>query len=182
MSTKFASYITLVLACLALCGAPISHAEVGQLSENQVKAAYLFNFAKFVDWPASAFVGPGSPLVIGFLGKGPSAEAHEALTGRIAKGRRVQIRQFSRVEEVGGCQILYIAASEKSRLKEILRALPPSGVLTVSDIKHFCTQGGMIGLVIRGEKVQFEINVGSAESAGLKLSSQMLKLALTVFE
>ena len=78
MSTKFASYITLVLACLALCGAPISHAEVGPLSENQVKAAYLFNFAKFVDWPASAFVGPGSPLVIGFLGKGPSAEAHEA--------------------------------------------------------------------------------------------------------
>ena len=182
MLKKIIVQITLILVCLALCGSPAGSAEVGQISENQVKAAYLFNFAKFVEWPASAFPGAGAPLTIGIIGKGPLGEAQEALTGRLAKGRRVQVRQFSRAEEVAGCQILYIAGSEKQHLREILRALPPSGVLTVSDIKHFCSQGGMIGLVVRGEKIQFEINIGNAERAGLKLSSQMLKLAVSVYE
>jgi len=182
MAAKFLRYLVLILTCLALSGPPASRAEVGQLSENQVKAAYLFNFAKFVEWPASTFSGAGSPLVIGIIGKGPFGEAQEALTGRVVKGRKVQVRQVTRPEEAAGCQILYIAGSERQRLKDILRALPPSGVLTVSDLKHFCSSGGMIGLVIRGEKVQFEVNVGNAERAGLKLSSQMLKLALSVLD
>ena len=182
MSKHIVAYIALCLACLTPCGVPPSRAEVSQLSENQVKAAYLFNFAKFVEWPASAFPGAGAPLVIGVIGKGPYGEARYALTGRTAKGRKVTVRQFTRIEEVGGCQILFIAASEKPRLKEILRALPASGVLTVSDMKHFCSLGGMIGLVTRGEKLLFEVNVGNAERAGLKLSSQMLKLAQTVFD
>jgi len=182
MIIKIVAYIMLILAALFL-GAPLPcRAEVGQLSENQLKAAYLFNFAKFVEWPASAFAGAGAPLVIGFIGKGPYAEAHDALTGRIAKGRKVQVRQFSRVEEVAGCHILFIATSERGRLKEILRALPATGVLTVSDIGHFCNSGGMIALVNRGERVQFEVHIGNAERAGLKLSSQMLKLALAVLD
>jgi hypothetical protein len=182
MPKKCLTYLVLILSCLALNGVPTSRAEVSQLSENQVKAAYLFNFAKFAEWPGSAFPGAGAPLVLGVIGKGPYGEAHDALTGRFAKGRKVSVRQFTRAEEVGGCQILFIAASEKPRLKEILRALPASGVLTVSDMKHFCSLGGMIGLVTRGEKLLFEVNVGNAERAGLKLSSQMLKLALTVFD
>jgi hypothetical protein len=182
MIKNVVAYIALTLATLLL-GAPLpSRAEVGQLSENQVKAAYLFNFAKFVEWPASAFPGAGTPLVIGFIGKGPYGEAHDALAGRLAKGHKVQVKQFTRVEEVGGCHILFIAASERGRLKEILRALPATGVLTVSDIGHFCNSGGMIALVSRGERVQFEVHIGNAERAGLKLSSQMLKLALTVLE
>ena len=182
MIKKVLTYLVLALAFVALGNAPASRAEVAQLSENQVKAAYLFNFAKFVEWPASAFSGPAAPLVIGIIGKGPYSEAHEALVGRTAKGRKVQVRQFTRIDEVGGCQILFIAGSERQHLKEILRALPASGVLTVSDIKHFCNSGGMIGLVVRGEKLQFEVNVGNAERAGLKLSSQMLKLALSVID
>lgn len=182
MTRTLAAYIALILATMTLPGAATCRAEVVQLSENQVKAAYLFNFAKFVEWPGSAFVGPGSPLVIGIIGKGPYGEAHEALSGRTAKGRRVQIRQLSRADEAAGCQILYIAASEKPHLQEILRALPSTGVLTVSDLKNFCRTGGMIGLVTRGEKLQFEVNVANAERAGLKLSSQMLKLAVSVLD
>jgi hypothetical protein len=182
MIKKIVVYIALTLGGLSLCPPLPSRAEVGQLSENQVKAAYLFNFAKFVEWPASAFPGPGAPLVIGFIGKGPYGEAHDALAGRIAKGRKVQVRQLSRIDEVAGCQILFIAASERGRLKEILRALPSTGVLTVSDLNHFCNSGGMIALVNRGERVQFEVHLGNAERAGLKLSSQMLKLALAVFD
>jgi hypothetical protein len=171
----------LILACLILAGSPCRSAEVNQLTENQIKAAYLYNFAKFVEWPASA-LPTGAPLVIGIMGKGPVGEAQSALSGRSAKGHRVQVRQVARAEEAGGCQILFIAGSERHRIKEILRALPAGGILTVSDIRNFCSQGGMIGLSPQGDKVQFEINLGSAERAGLKLSSQMLKLALTVYE
>ena len=173
------AYITVVL-CLSLGGLSPSGAEVSP-PEYQVKAAYLFNFAKFVEWPASAFPGAGAPRVIGIIGKGPFGEAFEALAGRSAKGRKVQVRHVSRVDELAGCQILFIANSEKPRLREILGALP-AGVLTVSDIKRFCNAGGMIGLVSRGDKVQFEVNLANAERAGLKVSSQMLKLAVTVYE
>jgi hypothetical protein len=182
MTKRIMLYIALLLGCHALQGAPPSRAELSQLSENQVKAAYLFNFAKFVEWPASAFPSAAAPLVIGVIGKGPASEAHDALTGRSAKGRKVQVRQITRYDELAGCQVLFIAASEKPRMKEILRALPGGGVLTVSDIKHFSSSGGMIGLVSRGEKIQFEINLGNAERAGLKLSSQMLKLALSIID
>ena len=182
MIKNVVAYIALSLVPLLLCAPLPSQAEVGQLSENQVKAAYLFNFAKFVEWPASAFSGAGAPLVIGFIGKGPYLEAHDALAGRMAKGRKVQVRQFTRPEEVGGCHILFIAASERRRLKEILRALPATGVLTVSDIGHFCNLGGMIALVSQGDRIQFEVHLGNAERAGLQLSSQMLKLALAVLD
>jgi hypothetical protein len=173
------AYITVVL-CLSLGGLYPSGAEVSP-PEYQVKAAYLFNFAKFVEWPASAFSSAGAPLVIGIIGKGSFGEAFDALAGKSTKGRKVQVKHFSRIEELAGCQVLFIANSEKQRLKEILGALP-AGVLTVSDIKRFCNAGGMIGLVNRGDKVQFEVNLINAERAGLKVSSQMLKLAVTVFE
>jgi hypothetical protein len=179
--TRLPTYCVLILACLVLAESPTARAEVNQLTENQIKAAYLYNFAKFVEWPAAALPA-GAPLVIGILGKGPLGEAQSALSGRSAKGHRVQVRQIGRPEEAASCQILFVAGSERHRLKEILRALPATGVLTVSDIRNFCSTGGMIGLAPQGDKVQFEINLGTAERAGLKLSSQMLKLALTVYE
>lgn len=177
MHKTIATYLALILLALC-CSAPL-RADLGELSESQVKAAYLFNFAKFVEWPASAFRAPAAPLVIGIVGRG-AGDPFEALSGRQAKGRRVQVRQLQRPDEVAGCQILYIPASEKARVKELLRGVPASGILTVSDIRNFCAMGGMIGLVTRGDKVQFEINLGGAERAGLRLSSQMLKLAVNV--
>ena len=173
-------YITVILALLALSREPLTSAEMKDLSENQVKAAYLFNFAKYVEWPASAFSDPGAPLVIGIIGKSPFGEAIDSLAGRTAKGRKVQVRQSSRMDKLGGIQMLFIASSEKPRLREILGAVHNSSVVTVSDIKGFCDLGGMIGLMTRGEKVQFEVNIGNAERAGLKISSQMLKLAVSV--
>jgi len=180
MPKRTATYLALLLG-LALCGASALYGEVGELSESQVKAAYLFNFAKFAEWPAGVFRAPGAPLVIGVVGRA-GAEPFEALSGRQVRGRRVQVRIVQRPEEAAGCQILYIPATERARLKEILRSLPVSGVLTVSDIRNFCSQGGMIGLVTRGDRVQFEVNRGSVERSGLKLSSQMLKLALEIIE
>lgn len=157
-------------------------AEPGPVTEPQVKAAYLYNFAKFVEWPPGAFPGGAAALTIAILGKGGGSEPFEALAGRQVKGRRVQVRQIGRVEECAGCQVLFIMPSERTRVKEILRAVPSSGVLTVSDIKNFCSLGGMIGLVTRNDRVQFEVNLGAAERAGFRLSSQMLKLSLSIVE
>jgi len=170
-----------VAALLVVCAVPQLTAEPGTVTEPQVKAAYLYNFAKFVEWPTSGT--SGAPLLsIALLGKGAGSEPFEALSGRLVKGRRVVVRQISRIEDCSGCQVVFIMPSERTRLKEILRAVPATGVLTVSDIKNFCSQGGMIGLVSRNDKVQFEVNLAAAERAGLKLSSQMLKLALSIVE
>lgn len=174
--------IALVLFLLLWSGVAFPlRGEEAQLSENQVMAAYLFNFAKFVEWPSSAFPSAAAPIVIGLFGRGLGAEAQEALSGRRVQGRRIQIRVCSRIEDIAGCQILYIAALERARLKDILRAAPP-GVLTVSDLRHFCAMGGMIGLVPRGEKLLFEISIRNAERAGLKLSSHLLRLAVAVYD
>jgi len=181
MYLRYLTYLVLFLACCAVRSGP-ARADTTQFTETQVKAAYLFNFAKFVEWPASSFPPVGAPLVIVIIGKVPVGDVYNALNGRSAKGRRVQVRQVTRIEEIGACQILFIANSERGRLREILKSVPALGVLTVSDIRNFSNLGGMIGLVTRGEKVQFEINIGSAGRAGLKLSSQMLKLALAVYE
>lgn len=181
MYLRYLTYLVLFLACSAVRSAP-ARAETTQRTETQVKAAYLFNFAKFVEWPASGFPPIGAPLVIVVIGKSPAGEAYNVLNGRSAKGRRVQVRQVTRIDEIGACQILFIANSERGRLREILKSAPALGVLTVSDICDFANLGGMIGLVTRGRKVQFEVNLGSAERAGLKLSSQMLKLAQSVYE
>jgi hypothetical protein len=183
MTKKYFTYITVVVACFVVSWVASSRAEIGQLSENQAKAAYLFNFAKFVEWPASAFPSAAAPMVICILGKSPLGEAIDELAGRSVKGRKVQVRQLGKTEEIAGCQVLFIASSERTHLKEILnKANLASGVLTVSDINHFCSSGGMIGLVTRGERIQFEVNRGSAERAGLKPSSHLMKLAVSVIE
>lgn len=181
MIKALTTYLALA-ALLVVWPAQRLEGEAGPVTEPQVKAAYLYNFVKFVEWPAGALPGGAAALNIALLGKGAHSEPFEALSGRQVKGRRVQVRQIGRVEECAGCQVLFIMPSERTRLKEILRAVPSSGVLTVSDIKNFCSLGGMIGLVTRNDKVQFEVNLGAAERAGLRLSSQMLKLSLSIVE
>ncbi|GFO66469.1 hypothetical protein GMLC_00480 [Geomonas limicola] len=181
MLKALTTYLALA-ALLVVCPAQRLSADSSPVTEQQVKAAYLYNFVKFVEWPASVLPAGTTPLTIALLGKGAGSEWLEGLSGRQVKGRRVVVRQITRVEECAGCQVIFIQPSERTRLKEILRGVPSTGVLTVSDIKNFCSLGGMIGLVTRNDKMQFEVNLGAAERAGLRLSSQMLKLALSIVE
>lgn len=181
MIRKVLAHTVLLLCFLLMSGKPLPGGELGQLSETQAKVAYLFNFAKYAEWPASA-LPPASPLVVGIFGKGFAAEAQGVLAGKQIRGHRVQVRVCARPEEIPGCHLLFISSSERTRLKEILKGVPAAGVLTVSDVRNFSRLGGMIGLVLKGERLQFEIDQANAERAGLKLSSQLLKLALTVFE
>ncbi len=150
-------------------------------SEYQVKAAFLYNFLKFVDWPADGVSSPAT-ICLGVLGRDPFDDALEALKGKIAKGRKVVVVRFRAMEEVKACDLLFISASEKGRLPQILKLAHNTHLLTVADQDGFCEAGGMINLVFLKNRVGFDVNVGAASRAKLRVSSQLLKLARNVLE
>src|SRR5439155_3469348 len=117
-------------------------------SEYQVKAAFLFHFAKFVEWPPTAFAEPGSPLVIGVLGENPFGEVLQAtVRGKSLNNRPLAVREVRTTSECTNCHILFISSSEKKRLPEILKGLQGSAVLTVSEIDRFTESGGIINFI-----------------------------------
>jgi hypothetical protein len=151
--------------------------ETPESREYMVKAGFLYNFAKFVDWPPESFKSEASPLVLGILGVEPFGAALETLKDKTVKGRRLVIRKLSRLENLEDCQILYISGSERGNLRAILGTLRNHNILTISDIDRFANLGGMIGLVNVGNNVNFEINLDTVQQSKLKFSSQLLKLA-----
>ena len=149
-------------------------------TEYQVKAAFLYNFAKFVEWPPEAFPD-GRPFVIGILGQDSFGSAlDEAVSGKTIRERKISVRRFSRLDEAADAHILFISDSEGEALPRILKRLGSAPVLTVSDLPRFAEQGGMVQLIMEQSRVRFAINVASVERAGLKPSSQLLKLARIV--
>ena len=147
-------------------------------SEYEIKAAFLFNFAKFVEWPDWAMDATGNSFVIGILGKDPFNNALEQTIGeKTVRGAPLRISRFSRVEDVGPCHILFISGSEKNNLPAVLKSLEGRDILTVSDMPDFARFGGMITLYTENNKVRFMINTRSAEKAGLRLSAKLLTLA-----
>jgi hypothetical protein len=148
--------------------------------EYSVKAAFLYNFAKFVDWPADAGNGTGA-IVIGILGDDPfGGTLDQVVAGKTVNGSRLAVTRLKFGQDLRRCHILFIGASEHKRLPQIFQSLNGAGVLTVSDMEQFHQQGGMIRFVIEQSKVRFEINVAAAEKAGLKVSSKLLALAKSV--
>jgi len=172
----------LMLAGLILLCQQSGWAESSQLNEYEIKAAYLYNFAKFVDWPVAAQRRENTSLTICIVGKSPLNEVVESLAGKTIKNRRLVIRQFSRIEDLGECQILFINASAKTSLTQLLAALGPRSILTISDCKGFAAAGGIIELVPFGDKIKFEINHRAAQNVNLHISSHLLRLAMTVIE
>lgn len=166
-----------LLSCLLVARA----AEPPARSEYDVKAAFLQKFAMFVEWPKEAFAAPSDPLVIGILGQDPFGPKLEAtLANKLVKGRPLVFRRFSRAQEAieAHCRLLFIAASEKARLPEIFAALKSQPLLTVGDTPGYGEDGVMINLLLRDQNLRFEINQAAATAAGLKLSSQLLDLAV----
>lgn len=148
-------------------------------SEYQLKAAFLFNFAKFVEWPSKTFAGPTSPIVIGVLGENVfHGDLEQAIRGKVINNHPLQFKEFHSVTEATNCQILFISPSEKSRLPKILESLHGASVLTVSETERFTEAGGMINFVIEANKVRFQINNEAAKKAGLTISSKLLSLAV----
>jgi hypothetical protein len=148
-------------------------------SEPQVKAAFVYNFTKFVQWP-NHILPPGEPqLSLCVFGSDPLADALESLKGKSASGRQLSVRRITGVEDAGRCQIVYVGRSERDQARNILKGIK-AGILTIGDMNQFTSSGGIINFVIVENRVSFEINIDAAERSGLKISSQLLKLAKIV--
>ena len=150
-------------------------------SEYQVKAAFLYNFMKFVEWPADGLSNTGI-LTLGILGKDPFGDALDEVRDKTAKGRRVVVNHLRGLDEAKDCDLLFVCASEKGRLPQIIRGVQNLRILTVADQEGFCQSGGMINLVFVKNRVGFEVNVAAATRARLRVSSQLLRLARLVLE
>jgi YfiR/HmsC-like len=157
------------------------HGQGEKPPEYEVKAVYLLNFAKFVQWPAEARVREDNVFTICVLGDDPFGSILDrTLAGETLDGKPAAIRRIRRVRATDGCRMVFIGASEKSRLGEILGALNERSVLTVSDLDDFAERGGMIQLVLDEDRVRFEVNLTAATRARLALSSELLKVARAV--
>ena len=149
-------------------------------TDYDVKAVYLYNFGRFVEWPASATTN-GDSFNVCVLGQDPFGRAlDDTLAGENIGGRSVTAKRISTPQEAVGCQILFMSYTEDSRLTKIIEALNKGAVLTVSDMPQFSQRGGMIQFVLEGKKVRFEVNLTAVQRAGLTLSSELLKVATTV--
>jgi hypothetical protein len=151
--------------------------------EYQVKAAFLYNFAKFVEWPSSSFSDATAPLRICVLGQDPfGEELRDIANDKTVNGRKLQVSPVADLRAARTCHILFIASSEKAQVKQALEGLRGSDALTVGDTKGFVEQGGMINFVLENDRVRFEVNHKAADQAGLKVSSKLLNVARSVIE
>lgn len=158
-----------------------SLAQDQQPSEYEVKAAFLFNFAKFIDWPPEVFADTNSPIVVGVLGKNVFGNNLEkTIRDRKVNNRSFQFRNYTSITEATNCQILFVSPSEKADFPKIVGTLQNASVLTVSETDGFIQAGGMINFLIQDNKIRFQISDETAKKARLKISSKLLSLAVPV--
>ncbi len=164
---------------LALSGAPAaSRAEQQMPTEYDVKAAFIYNFAKFVEWPAEKAQGDATMNVC-VVGRDPFGPALDAIAGKSVGDRKIRIRRLAS-QSPQGCDIIFISGSERDRLEQVLEPLRGAGVLTIGDTHGFAQRGVMINFYMDGKRVRFEINPRAASRAGLRISSNLLKIARIV--
>jgi len=177
LNTSIANFCHLLLLA-ALLNCPPARAQDAAPSEFQLKAAFIFNFAKFVEWPAEAFPTPASPFVIGVIGDNPFDDIlRQTILNKQINGHPFRVAQCKTLADLKSCHILFISLSERKRLADILRSIRGASVLTVSDLDHFLPAGGMIHFLMEGNKVRFAINDAAAKEVGLRISSKLLNLA-----
>lgn len=172
-----------LMVVVSLLGARLNAAEIGPTREFQVKAVFLYNFAQFVEWPASSFESPESPLVIGILGLDPFGEIlDEMVKGERVNGRPLAVKRYRSVGDIDQCHILFVSGSEGSRTDQIIAALEGQSVLTVCDWEGFARRGAMVRFVVERNRVRLRINLEAAKAAGLNISSKLLRSAETVIQ
>jgi YfiR/HmsC-like len=166
----------ITVACAGMLLASGVHGQA--MDEYRVKAAFLYNFAKFVEWPPEAFKTPKDPIVVCVLGHNPfGGSLEDVIRGKSIDGRAFAYRQVSDAAEAGACQILFVSSSEGKRFRSLAGTLKAAGILTVGEAQGFASDGGVINFKLDGGRVRFEINVDAAEHAQLHISSKLLNLA-----
>lgn len=168
-------------AALAWVLAAAAVAQGPRPTDFQVKAAYLYNFGRFIEWPARISAADGNPFTVCVLGQDPFGPVLDAtLAGATIANRKVVARRIASLQESVNCQILFLSSSEERRLGKIIESLNKAAVLTVSDMPQFAQHGGMIQFVSEGDRVRFEVNLTATQQAGLSPSSELLKVATSV--
>jgi hypothetical protein len=156
-------------------------AEDTESLEQRVKAAFLYQFAGYVEWPPNAFAQAGTPVTIAVLGADAlAAELSQVVAGRTIGGRTVSMRRVKPGESLAGVHILFIGRAESARLSQLAQAAQPRAILTVTESDGALEQGSMINFVLVDRRVRFEVALDSAEKGGLKLSSRLLAVAQQV--
>jgi hypothetical protein len=158
-----------------------SPAQGQTVDEYQVKAAYVYNFAKFVDWPPEAFDTPAQPIVFCVLGETPlNLALRDALSGKVVDRRPLVFRELQDSKQANKCQVLFISPSDKKHLHQTLDELKSLSVLTVGEAENFTSEGGIVRFVLDAGRVQLEFNLDAADDAKLRVSSKLLSLGKTV--
>ena len=168
---------TLTTICLAVVASCVFAASVpaAPANEYQVKAAFLFNFAKFVEWPANAFSDTSTPLVIGVLGHDPfGSYLDDVVRGERVNNRPMTVQRYRQVGDIKQCQVLFISRSESDRIDQIVSSLKSRKILIVTDADG--GNGVMIRFVNQGNRIRFKIDVQAAKAANLVISSKLLRL------
>jgi len=170
---------TALVFAIATCAVSGS-AQAQVLNEYEAKAAFLFNFVKFVEWPSQSFADANSPLIIGVVGDdSSSAVIDRIISGKTANGKRLVVKRFSNFRALTQCHIVFVRSSERDRIRQTLAAAG-EGALTVGETERFAESGGMINLIIVDGRLELEINQSTAERAGLKISAKLLNLARVI--
>jgi hypothetical protein len=179
--------ILIIALSVSLSWAPDAFAQAADSSDSSeylIKAGFIFNFAKFVEWPATAFAQADSPIVIGILGTDPFG----SIIDQIVQNKKIGARGFvvkrlkwgTDVKELRDCKILFVSASEKAHLDEVVQIVKGQPILTVGETPGFAERGGIIRFVLEDNRVRFEVNVEAAHQAELTISSRLLTLARIV--
>ena len=176
--------VSVIIVCWFLSNAsPKALSLNTESAEYPLKLAFLYNFAKFVEWPSDSFRSPGAPLAICIVGHDPfSLDIENELRTRPAGGHPVEFLALKPTDTLNVCHIVFIPVTEKDQAARIVRSLKGSGTLTVGESEGFAVRGGIINFTVEGGNVRFEINRLAADRAGLKISSKLLNLAKIVTE
>lgn len=179
MKERWTTCGLLVVALVALAPHRTLTASTSSATEYEVKAAFLYSFAKYVEWPDGAVTE--EPFLIGVLGQDPFEQALDVtLQGKSILGHRVAVARFARLDEALRSHILFVAGSDAREQDPVLKALQGRPILSAGESEGFAERGGIVGFRTQDNRVRFEINLRRAEESGLKISSQLLKLATIV--
>jgi hypothetical protein len=173
----------LAAAVILLCAQALTgiRAAGGASLEYQVKAAFLYNFAKFVEWPPDAFATPDTPVGLCIMGSDPFGPDLDAIAGhQRVNGRPLSVRRLAESQPTSGCHILYLGITERHRLATVLQGLNGAPILTVGEDEDFTQMGGGLRFFLFENRVRFEINLDATNKARLKLSAKLLALARVV--
>ena len=200
MKAKLRRTVILTFLLILLCPAPVLLGDTEQSREYQLKAAFLYNFIKFADWPAERIPDNNEPIILGIIGKDPFGKAFEPIKDKLVKSKKVVVKRFKPLQQLKDaagddkaqmqkhidglkkCHVLFVCSSEKKSLKEIITLIKNHPVLTVGETQGFLEAGGITNFLMEENKVRFEVSVVAAKQAKLKIRSQLLRLAKRVVE